>query len=545
MEFQSYMFVQIAFFIGVLLFLYKEMTVAQKLSDRTERKQFYLLQFILFIGVFVRLFNLSYPDGVFIDGAQGAFDSWCLANFGIDSNLASYPVYLKSWGTGQSALYAYFALPFIKVFGLSAEAYRLPMSLIGCFTLLFFYWTLRKTQKNKLLVFCLAAFLAINPWHIIKCRFAVDCNIFPDLLFIGICFIILACYSTFSRKQSLFYIIGFGIISFSAYGYAVSWFALPFLYLLMLWYLFKAKKIDKSTGIISVVTSFLIVVPLLLFVYVLFFDGDQFQIGKMTITKLSTGRHESTTLLGAENVLSAFLKNIKDMGRLLIFGVDNMSTSTLPVYGEFYNVISLPFLAFGIYRHWKLKDKEPVFVIFFIWLVSCFLVVLLVAPNVNHWNILWFPITAFTAYGIHLFAEKSKENQILFFSIYSIIFAVFLYTYFDKRIYNPFNSYTFKDEIIFSQEQNLDKVYYPRDMQHPFILFYKPVAPLQFATTLDRDSITLRYKSYDNVILGLPEHIEPKPKTGYLIPNDLLKYIDLSQFKIKRGKYYYSFIWND
>ena len=490
------MFVQIIFLIGVLSFLSREIFLAQKRPNPVERKQLYLLQLILFIGVLVRLINLSYPNGVFVDEAMGAYDSWCLANFGVDSNLASYPVYLKSWGTGQSALYAYLALPFIKIFGLSPEAYRLPMSLIGCFTILFFYWTLRQTQKNNLLVFCLAAFLAINPWHIIKCRFGMDCNIFPDLLLIGICFIILAYYSEFGRKRSILYIVGFGAISFSAYGYGVSWFALPFLFSILLWYIFKSGQISIKTIIGSITFSFLVVIPLLLFVYVLFFDGNQFQIGPMTITKLTTSRHEGTTLLGANNFFSTLLLNIKDTGRLLIFGVDNMAGNSLPVYGLFYNAISLPFLAFGLYRYSKQKNKEPIFVIFFIWLASSLLVVLLVEPNVNHWNILWFPLTFFTAYGIYLFAQKLKENQILFLAVYAILFVVFLYSYFDKRIFNPYNSYTFKNEVLFSQEQDLDKVYYPYDLQHAFILFYKPVAPVQFATTYERDSITLRYKSY-------------------------------------------------
>ncbi len=143
MVFQNYMLIQIIFLVGVLLFLGREIFLAKKKIDVVERKRIYILQLILFIGVLARSLNLLWPYGSFIDEPMGAYDSWCLANYGVDSNLASYPVYLKSWGTGQSALYAYLALPFIKLFGLSEESYRLPMSLIGSFVILFFYWTLR------------------------------------------------------------------------------------------------------------------------------------------------------------------------------------------------------------------------------------------------------------------------------------------------------------------------------------------------------------------------------------------------------------------
>lgn len=543
MEFQNYIYVQILFLIGVLLFLGREVFLIRKRSNPIEKKQLYLLQLILFIGVLVRIINLSYPNGVHVDEAMGAYDAWCLANFGFDSNLASYPVYLKSWGTGQSVLYAYLALPFVKFLGLSVEAYRLPMALIGGFTLLFFYWTLRKTQKNVLFIFCVSVFFAINPWHIIKGRFGMDCNIFPDLLLIGICIILIAYYLESTFQQLTLYVLGFAMIVLSAYGYAVSWLALPFLYSMLLWHLFKSQKINLKTVMGSIIVSFVIVLPLLLFVYVLVFDGDQFQIGQMTITKLGAGRHETTTLFATDNFFLTLLSNIKNAGRLCVFGVDNMAANALPIYGIFYNIISWPFLIYGLYK--SRKKKNPLTIFFLIWLISSLPIIILVEPNINHWNILWFPVIYFTGYGVYLLAEKLKENQILFLSIYSIFFVVFLYTYFDKRIYNPFNSYTFKGEIEFCQSQNFDKVYYPNDIIHSFILFYAPIDPSEFATTrIDKDGTTFA-KSYTNVVVGLPNSFEAKPKTAYVVPNDKLNFIDLSQFKIKKGKYYYSVIWND
>lgn len=543
MEFQNYIYVQIVFLFGILLFLGREILLAKKKSDSAERKQLYILQLILLVGVLVRLVNLSYPFGVYVDEAMGAYDSWSLANFGVDSNLASYPVYLKSWGTGQSVLYAYLALPFIKVFGLSAAVYRLPMSLVGCFSLLFFYFTLRKTQSNTLLVFCVTAFLAIAPWHIIKCRFGLDCNIFPDLLLIGICFIVLAYTRLASRTRDLLYVLGFSVLAISAYGYGVSWFMLPFLYLILVVYLLKTKSISKKATSFSILISFILILPLLLFAISLLTGGDQYQIGSITITKLETGRHNETTLMGASDKFATLLSYLGDSFRLFFWGIDNATINSFYPYGVFYNLISLPILGIGMY--YAYKEKSFFSIIFFFVLISSIPILLLVEPSIWRWNVLWFPLIYFIGYGIFKLCTTKLHRRVIF-SIYILLFLNFIYIYSNNKGFVPFYSDNYGEELKFAQTLDIDKVYYPGNMTQAEALFYHPIDPAIFAKTRQDEGWPIKVtRSYDNVVIGLPDSIEPYPRTAYVVLTEDLKYIDPSKFKIRKGKYYYSVIWND
>lgn len=96
MDFKPYIIIQIIFLAFVLAFIVHEIRITGASSSKERKLAVYTL-LILFIGVLLRSINLSYPHGVFVDEAMGAYDSWSLANYGVDSNLASYPVYLKSW----------------------------------------------------------------------------------------------------------------------------------------------------------------------------------------------------------------------------------------------------------------------------------------------------------------------------------------------------------------------------------------------------------------------------------------------------------------
>lgn len=539
MEFQSYMFVQVIFLLGVVLFLSREVILASKRPCLVERKQLFLLQLILFIGVLVRLIWLSYPNGVNVDEAMGGYDAWCIANYGVDSNLAQLPIYLRSWGCGQSAFYAYLAIPFINIFGLSPEVYRLPMALIGCCSILFFYWVLRKTQRDILLIFCLAAFFAINPWHIFKSRIGLDCNIFPDILLWAICFIILAYYSSNIKKQTLYNILGFCMVAISAYAYGVSWFMLPFLYILLFIFLLKRKKITKRAYFVSLVISFLLIAPLLCFCYLLITGGEQFQIGPITITTLLGTRVDEASMLSF-----SFLQNVKSWFKVLVLGVDIFPFNTFYPFGYFYNFLSLPLLFAGLF--YSKQDKFPLNTIFGIWLICTLPILIVVSAGIYHWNALWIPLIFFAGYGIYKFALIGKPVRWLLFCLYAFSFIYCGYVYLDSRSYNPFDDYTYRDEIKFAQSlENIEEVYYFDHVIHPFILFYAPIDPYLYAKTRVNVGFPMvQAKSFGNVKIGLPKNISPLPKTAYVMSNDYIEKVDLSQFKVKQGKYY-TVLWND
>lgn len=540
MELQGYMIVQIVLLVGVVLFVFNERKYIEGLPSKSDRNLLYVLQLIIFIGVLLRSVDLAFPYGVYSDEGICGYEAWCLANYGVDQNLLSWPVYFRSTGTGQSVLYAYLAVPFIKLFGLSSEVFRLPMSLIGSFVLVFFYWTLRKIKQNPLLIFSVITFLVICPWHIIKSRYAIDCNIFPDFLLIGICFVLLGCYEPRGKQSKLFFIAGFAIMGISAYGYGVSWFMLPFLFIYLAYYLLKNKKVTPVFCAFLLALVTIIAFPLVLFALNLATGGESAShVGIFTIPVLDANRADHTTLLGSDDIAGY----IKAAVRLITLGYDALSIEAIYPHGFLYNIVSLPFFVVGVY--YAVKDKNPLNRIFLAWLVSCVVIVFFVYASVWHWNAMWFPVIYFIGYGIYRACLKFRFLKLAVPVVYALAFVSFLWVFATK--YNPFYSYTYKDEVEFAASLPADTIYTPLDFPLHNMLFYYPVDPSVFdETKYNPQSGRFIEDRYANVVIGLPEKVEPRSKFVYIVPSDMLGSIkNLDRFKVRKGKYHFSVLWND
>ncbi|KKU78425.1 MAG: Glycosyl transferase family 39, partial [Candidatus Amesbacteria bacterium GW2011_GWA2_47_70] len=87
----------------------------------------FLLIFILILASVLRLYKLSsYPAGLNADEAALGYNAYSLMLTGRDEHGHPWPVNLESFGDFKPAGYAYLLIPFIKVFGLTELAVRLP-----------------------------------------------------------------------------------------------------------------------------------------------------------------------------------------------------------------------------------------------------------------------------------------------------------------------------------------------------------------------------------------------------------------------------------
>ena len=109
------------------------------LNNKKKRYFYFLALFFIFGSFLLTRFwkNLIIPNGFHIDEAAVAYDAWSLANFGIDRNLKSWPVYLINFGTGQNVLYCYVLALLYKIFGFSQWMIRVPAVL---FLFLLYFW---------------------------------------------------------------------------------------------------------------------------------------------------------------------------------------------------------------------------------------------------------------------------------------------------------------------------------------------------------------------------------------------------------------------
>ncbi len=73
---------------------------------------------ILVTGIVVRVVaRQGVPNGFNQDEASLGYDAFAILKYGIDRHKIPYPAFLIGWGSGMNALSAYFAMPFIALFG--------------------------------------------------------------------------------------------------------------------------------------------------------------------------------------------------------------------------------------------------------------------------------------------------------------------------------------------------------------------------------------------------------------------------------------------
>ena len=156
-----------------------------------ENKYELITYFAMVVGFIIRLINLEkMPNGLIPDEASAGYEAFSILNYGTDRLGKSYPVFLISWGSGQNALYTYLLIPFIKILGLTKFAVRLPMAIVSCISIIAMYYLL-KNIFNKKIATIGVTFLAICPWHIMKARYGLESNIFPNVVLFAILFMVL------------------------------------------------------------------------------------------------------------------------------------------------------------------------------------------------------------------------------------------------------------------------------------------------------------------------------------------------------------------
>lgn len=541
----DYILILVLLWIAVMVFCIKEIQATQQSGGYD--KKIVIIQILLFLGVIIRSVYLTYPYGNFPDESIAGYDAWCIANYGVDQHLASYPVYLQSWGSGQSAVYAYLAVPFVKLFGLSIEALRLPMVIVSSISLLFFYYALRKTQQDKSLIFAIILVFVISPWHIMKSRWALDCNLCPEFVLIGVGFILLAIHAIGSRKQLAYYVVAFAFFILGAYSYGAGWFMLPLFCLILLIYLLRRKYITWQISAIVVFISLILATPLLLFAYQLISGDEQYSIGSITITQLATGRHESTTFLTADDPLSVFWSFIKKGMKLLITGNDKLQWNSIPLWGQFYNLLGLPFIIYTFFYFAKSKKLCILDSIFLIWLITTLPMMIMVDPNVNHWNLLWFPLLYFMARGIALIAGKRMIYSVFIYTFFFCLFIGFCFKYF--TYYNTYEWRGFvrgqEEPVKFAYTLDVDSIYHPDFFIQAHILFYHPINPYIYSATRDMsDPRGSQVARFGKNRFYAPKEINIQSRTAYIIPNRLLGSFNSEGVHVQRYSIY-SVVWKE
>lgn len=188
---------------------------------------------ILLVAAFFRLFNLTTnPPGLNWDEASMGVSANSLLHTGRDEWGSSWPLLFRSYGEWKSPVYIYLLIPFIKIFGMTPLAVRLPAVISG---LLAIYLTYLITKKlfDRPTAYAAAILLSFSPWHLMLSRPAFEATVALTLTLLGTyLFLLFGQRGSSKIKYSLLSSIAFGL---SVHTYHSAKIVVPLLLVYLVW----------------------------------------------------------------------------------------------------------------------------------------------------------------------------------------------------------------------------------------------------------------------------------------------------------------------
>ena len=506
-----------------------------KIEDIKKKPVLISMILVFAIGLFVRVIAFEkYPIVNDFDEVATGYDAWSVVNYGVDRYGMSLPVHFVARGSGQNALYAYLAMPFIKLFDLSLFSVRLPAVLISCITLCFVLFIINKLNimddKVKLIILFM---FVIFPWNICKSRWGLESNIFPDLIFYAMTFI----YLGIINKKNKYYVISSIILGLSSYAYGTSYLYLPCFVFITYLYLLLSKQIKIKTALINILIIGLVSLPIIMFVIINCFNLNTYKVFNIfTIPKLYTNRMTYISNLGNVGIFSNYINNIKNSWNIFIHQSDSRLINSVLNYGIYY-IYSLPFIVIGLIQSFKSKNKFILISIFAF--ISALILCTFIEPNIYRINVLWIPTYIFLIYGIISIYNSKKSIGIILVLFYFVQFIGFTNYYFNSYQDNlkENKDYELLEIMSFVKEQHYNELYITQSMQTNYIyyLFVNKTNPNNYSKYAIMEDGLRDYNviSFNKVYFHLPAQTELKEGNVYIVDENELK-----QFKTNKNMKY-------
>lgn len=315
-------------------------------------KYHYVILFLIFaVFLFFRLFRISIvPSGIHLDELGIAYDAQCIAGYGVDRNLASYPVYPANFADGCSALYMYISTLIFKVMGYSLTSYRLTAVICAVPCFLCSYLLVRELFEKRRIALLAPILVTVLPEYFMSERWGLDCNLFLSIVTIAFYFYIKAIHS----EKYRYYILAGVFFGVTLYTYVISYLILPIFLIIATLYLIFVKKFKWKQTFALAIPLVLLATPLAVMQLVNMRIIPQFSFLWMDFIPLSWYRSNE---MGLANVIDNL-----DLFKILLVDSDLLRHSAFPGYGTMY-YFSIPLVIYGLaicikQTYASLKNRE-------------------------------------------------------------------------------------------------------------------------------------------------------------------------------------------
>jgi hypothetical protein len=386
---------------------------------------------VIVAAVLVRFYLLgSIPRGLNQDEASIGYDSWAIGTFGIDRNGQSFPVYPIAWGAGHGPFYTYFALPFIKILGLSVFSLRLGMAVLGTLAVLC-AWRFARAAGGRELGLCALFLLAVNPWAIISSRWALDANPLPFLMLAAVALLTAAA----RRKRFSLYALSMAAFGLCLYAYGSALVVVPAFLALAGGYLLLTKRISLARLLACMGIFLATILPLGIFLAINIFDLKPILTPWISFGKFTVMRSSSVFLPFDSGWIRAVAKNSTDAAAIVFGQRPDFTWNSIPAFGTMF-LFSLPFALWGmvlcaisVFRARRFTGKA--FLLF--WFLASLAYALIVRGNINRLGIIMPTLALFAALALDSLRRCAKASAFLLapaLSLYALCFALFCSQYF-------------------------------------------------------------------------------------------------------------------
>ncbi|MBT3511503.1 MAG: hypothetical protein HN846_00820, partial [Candidatus Pacebacteria bacterium] len=233
------------------------------------KKHFFLVIFTLIValGVGLRLYGITeFPPSPYWEEVALGYDAYSILETGKDHHGNSFPVVaFESFGDWKPSLYFYILVPFIKFFGLTTLAIRLPAVLSGISIVIgigvLIRYLVKEKDRDKMQLMAMAI-TAISPWAIQFSRAGWEVNLATALILWGVVLFTKELES--NKNKPIFLFSSIILLSLSMYSYHSARVVAPLLGagLALIWIQKKQKRITQL--IIPTLVALILVSPIII-----------------------------------------------------------------------------------------------------------------------------------------------------------------------------------------------------------------------------------------------------------------------------------------
>ncbi|MCR4923782.1 MAG: glycosyltransferase family 39 protein [Lachnospiraceae bacterium] len=504
-------------------------TVADGLSvNINEKISFLILGLIFLVFIFSRLYRLGQvPAGMHLDEIGISYDAFCLNKYGTDRFGRSYPVYPTNYGDGNSPLYTYLLMLFLKLFPWNVEVTRLPAFLCALVCFVFSYLLIHELYESPWIALLGPFFVTVIPYFFTSQRWGLDCNLMLSMLTAALFFLLHA----IKRGGTFAYLMAGISMGIVLYTYVLSYVIIPLFLTAVFIYLIFTKKAGLKEALFTALPFSILALPLLLEQLVNMGIIPEFHFLISDYMRLDSYRAGEFSLLNIPKNLSVIY--------YCLFRDSKYTYNALNEFGPVYLCL-LPLLVTGIVRGGrkaldsiKKKEYNPFVIIFFLGFIIYFIRLLIESPdNIYKINSIYLVFLIFIVEGTVFLLEAlnaGKSGRIICMGagfIICFVFLLFSEFYFRRQAYvygiHPVFISTVSGDLVRYAEEHYDPEhekelymelqYENRDYSDIAVAFINQMDPKIYMEHIEKNS-----DSMGNVHFYFPEDFDENEDALYIL----------------------------